>query len=81
MPRLPERKIEKTPSPLKYDTSIAEDKTTKRCRSPTVLLSKSPRSSYLDKIVKDAKESKGPGAYNCEKAYSRVTLGARRGYK
>ena len=45
------------------------------------MLGKSPRTSYLDKVLKEARQSKGPGSYNIDKALEKVTLGARRGYK
>lgn len=79
LPRIPKQELARSPSPDKYDTAVGQDKT--RARARVVTLHKTARTSYLDRVVKEAKHSKGPGAYDIGKALEKVTLGARRGYK
>lgn len=80
IPRIPElTRKDKTPSPDKYD---GNDKLTSlRAQVPRIVLDKSPKESFLDKVIKDKKKVPGPCSYETESALAKVTIGARRGYK
>ena len=77
VPRLPKMTLTKAPSPLQYNPKHEASSTSLRPKKQ--VWDKSPKKSYLDRMIKDKTKVPGPGSYNY--SLNRVTSGLRRSYK
>ena len=79
VPRLPKMSLSKVPSPQHYKPKHEASSSSLRPRKQ--VWDKSPKKSYLDRVIKEKKKMPGPGAYNYTLHEHRVTSGLRRSYK